>query len=335
MADRYADIKAKIAAAEKKAADRNKAWGKQKKKNFDRGELEESQANALKRLSAKEAITATSGVGGDTLVEARPVYVKNKSERVFATPNNSYLVLGRDRPGNKKSGYGGKGHTQCGSIDLVVGRKTEGRRKLVDPNFTTDSARIHISQKTDVDKNFNLHPGPGTPKSIARASIALKSDTVRIIARENIRLVTMGPDRKNSHGGQIISTGGIDLCAGNKNSGNDKLQPLVKGDNLREAIEEFIKLVDGLGGIVSGFLQEQLTYNMAGAAHFHHSPFFGLPTTPSPTLMPIANNVNMNLFSKTKLDLVQFKINLVDYKFKYLSSVNPSTYINSKYNSTN
>tara|TARA_R110000824_G_scaffold5670_6_gene26075 strand:+ start:9649 stop:10653 length:1005 start_codon:yes stop_codon:yes gene_type:complete len=334
MADKFSDIKAKIALAEKKAVDRNKAYGKQKKANFDRGELEESQATALKRISSRDATTSISGVGGDTLIEAKPTYVKAKGERVFATPNNAYLILGRDRPGNKKSGYSGKGHTQCGSVDIVVGRKIEGKRRLVDPDFDTDSARIHICQKTDVDKNFDLKSGPGTPKSEARGSIALKSDTIRIVARENIRLVTMG-EGKNSQGGQVVSTGGIDLMAGNTNSGDDKLQPLVKGDNMREAIEEFVKLVDSLSGIVSGFLQEQIIFNIAANTHFHHSPFFGMPTTPSPGLMPVGNNVVMNLFSKTKLDLVQYKINLVDYKFKYLSSVNPSTYINSKYNSTN
>ena len=43
----------------------------------------------------------------------------------------------------------------------------------------------------------------------------------------------------------------------------------------------------------------------------------------------------INLFSKTKLDLVQQKINLVDFKMKYLSSTDQKNYINSKYNGTN
>jgi len=327
-----AEIKAKIAAKEQEAGDSQKAWGKQKKDNFDRGTLDETQAAALKRLSSKDQATSISGVGGDTLVESRPSYVKTKGERVFATANNAYLVLGRDRPGNKRSGFGGKGHTNCGSVDIVVGRKTSGKRKLVDPNFKTDSARIHISQKTDIDKNFDLKTGPGTPESLARGSIGLKADTIRIIGRENVRITTLGPGNKNSQGGNIISTGGIDLMAGNDNS---DMQPLVKGHNLATGIDELVDLISNLSGIVSGFLQEQITFNIAANTHFHHSPFFGIPTTPSPGLMPVGNNTVVQLFSKTKMDLVQYKINLTNYKFKYLSSSSPKSYINSKYNSTN
>lgn len=53
------------------------------------------------------------------------------------------------------------GHTQAGSIDLVVGRMADQPKEgvFVDPNFEIDAARINISQKTDVDKNFNLPNG--------------------------------------------------------------------------------------------------------------------------------------------------------------------------------
>ena len=327
----FASIKDKIAAKRAEAEAKQAAWGKQKKKAFDRGPLEESFEDMIRRVSKKEAITSTAGVGGDTLIEARPKYIKTKSERVFATTNNSYMVLGRDRPGNKKSGYGGKGYTGCGSIDLVVGRKVFGKKKFVDPNFDTDAARIHISQRTDIDENFTLWPGPGTPNSEARSSIGIKADTIRVVARENIRLVTLGPEKQNSQGGALVSTGGIDLMAGNL---DEDMQPLVKGDNLREALEELIELMEVLSGAVSGLTQFQITHNAAMANHFHHSAFFGLPTTP-PTCQPVISNTLMNLFSKTKLDMVKYKLRLIEYKFKYLLPVNEEKFINSKYNNTN
>ena len=142
----------------------------------------------------------------------------------------------------------------------------------------------------------------------------------------------MGEGHRNSQGGENASTGGIDLMAGNDDS---NMHPLVKGTNMKEAMEELVDLIDNLSGIVSGFVQEQIQFNIAANTHFHNSPFFGLPTTPSATLMPVGNNVVMNLFRNTKLDLVQYKINLVDYKFKYLMPTNEDHYINSKYNSTN
>ena len=35
--------------------------------------------------------------------------------------NNARIIIGRDRNADITSGYGGRGHTMCGAIDLVVG----------------------------------------------------------------------------------------------------------------------------------------------------------------------------------------------------------------------
>ena len=103
----------------------------------------------------------------------------------------------------------------------------------VDPNFTTDAARIYISQKTDVDKNFKLGAGQVGYGS-AKSAVALKADGIRLVAREGIKLVT-GMDAKNSQGGTNASVMGIDLIAGN----NDlDMQPFVKGENLRQALTQ-------------------------------------------------------------------------------------------------
>lgn len=52
----------------------------------------------------------------------------------------------------------GKGIHKHGSIDIVAGRMASKPKEdvFVDPNFGVDAARINISQKTDVDKNFSL-----------------------------------------------------------------------------------------------------------------------------------------------------------------------------------
>ena len=98
----------------------------------------------------------TSGVFGDVILEPIPKYIKAQSEKTYSH-GNSHIVLGRDRPASRASGYGGQGHTGCSSIDLVVGRggPSPGATENVDPNFRSDGARIHISQKTDIDTNFN------------------------------------------------------------------------------------------------------------------------------------------------------------------------------------
>ena len=78
--------------------------------------------------------------------------------------NNSWIVLGRDRNASRMSGYGGKGDTQCASIDIVAGRMgseveafdADGESLFINPSFKKDAARIYISQKTDIDKYFDL-----------------------------------------------------------------------------------------------------------------------------------------------------------------------------------
>jgi|7_EtaG_2_1085326.scaffolds.fasta_scaffold01598_4 hypothetical protein len=187
------------------------------------------------------------GLNCGNIREPIPHFVKADCETVIPGKNNSYIVLGRDRPGGIYSGYGGKGDTQCGMIDLVVGRMHptpiekfkyagEGDTEssmMVDPmlvpyapkedkqnpapvKFATDAARIYISQKTDIDDNFGLTKLRGIPEgkvkpSINMSGIGIKADAIRIIGNEGIKLIT-GPDKVNSYG-EVITAKGIDLIA--------------------------------------------------------------------------------------------------------------------------
>ena len=87
---------------------------------------------------------------------------RTSSEKIINGKNNSYIALGRDRSASTADGYGGRGHTQCGMIDLVVGANEglskkenkikQRKRRRADPNFFLDSARVYISQKCDIDE---------------------------------------------------------------------------------------------------------------------------------------------------------------------------------------
>ena len=82
------------------------------------------------------------GVAGGQLREPLPLFLKAACEHVITGQNNSAIVLGRDRPGSRLSGYGGLGDTQCGMIDLCVGRMgsspmsvdPDGNQIWTDPN---------------------------------------------------------------------------------------------------------------------------------------------------------------------------------------------------------
>lgn len=301
-----------------------------KKKNFDLSQLAPELLNKINN-SNKETKVNSAGIAGDALQEPTPVYINSTNDNVIKGANNTWIVLGRDRPASRVSGYGGLGDTQAGAIDIVVGRMGHKPKDgvYVDPNFETDSARIYISQKTDIDKNFNIAAGT-IGDSIARSGIGIKADSVRLIGREGIKLVT-GVDKKNSQGGKISSINGIELIAGNN---DEDIQPLVKGDNLSEGLEELCDNLEAVSGILSTFLTSQMDFNSTAAIHYHYSPFFGIPCTPSDTLAMKGVEVAMKQLNDCMLGLQKFKLKINVYKNNYLR-IHGEKYINSRFNKVN
>lgn len=321
------------------------------KKGYDVNGAPEETKEALDAKDKKDK-ARTSGIGGDPIYEPVPKYIQTSTEKVIKNSNNSWIVLGRDRPKGRFSGYGGAGHTQCASIDIVTGRKGTSEQ-WTDPDFKRDSARIYISQKTDVDANFGLAPGligtsapinaetaegtttvPQPPisidKVIPRSAIAMKADGVRIIAREGIKLVT-GVDATNSQDGAVRSVAGVNIIAGNDDS---DMQPFVKGSNLVEALTRMVDHIDSLAGNVDSFLTHQMTYNKAIANHFHHSPFWGQMTTISPACQISGMKTMVDLLSQTKRSIVFLKTNLRGFQATYLTQFGEK-YINSRFNYLN
>lgn len=300
------------------------------KKNIDLNGLNPKISAALKGAN-KDTIVNNAGIGGSGLTEPVPNYITSVNDEVIKGANNTWIILGRDRPASRLSGYGGLGDTQAGAIDVVVGRMGSKPKDAVyvDPNFKTDSARIYVSQKTDIDKNFSIVPG-GVGDSIARSAIGIKADSVRLIGREGIKIVT-GTDEKNSQGGEITAIMGIDLIAGNN---DDELQPFVKGTNLADSLESLADNVEDLSGILSTFLTSQMDFNATAAIHYHYSPFFGIPTTPSDLLAQKGIEVSMKHLSDCIIGLQKFKVNIVSYRNNYLRS-HGEKYINSRYNKVN
>ena len=263
-------------------------------------------------------------------------------EIIYSNAHNASIVLGRDRPGGIASGYGGRGDSHCGSIDIVSGRMGHRARSLVEddngesipvlaaPNFKIDAARIYISQKTDIDKNFRLPKGT-MPYATTRSAVALKADGIRLIAREGIKLVA-GAEGINSQGGKINTKAhGINLIANNDDS---DMQPIPKGENLKLLLGRIVEHLDKLGGVVNSFLISQMTYNLALQLHTHNSPFFGIPVGLAPGLQIAGPQTQIDQFTKVTMGLFNHKLNLIMVRLKYLNPVGDG-YINSFYNHTN
>ena len=277
------------------------------------------------------------GVAGSKTSEPIPNFAIAACEQFLQNGTNAGIVLGKDRPGSVLSGYGGRGDSGSGTIDIVAGRMSHNPCAVNDnnedvkanPDFKIDASRIYVSQKTDVDYNFDLADGK-IGQSSARAAIAIKSDAVRVIAREGIKLVT-GTDVKNSTGEDVISVSGIDLIAGNDDS---ILQPLVLGTNTNESLEKLSDFVDQLAGIVSSAITYQMKFNQKVMSHTHITAFFGTPTAPSEALVPAGIEVMKNHGTRTISGIVKFRTNLKFHKQTYYA-VSGAKYINSSFNSTN
>ena len=307
--------------------------------------LASSQKTARKSLS-REELAKREGFGCKKFIEPQPIFLQAECEKVFSGEHNTYIILGRDRPKGLLSGYGGRADTGAGSIDIVVGRDNHNletvlkkgsveKEKKVNPDFFVDAARIYIAQKTNIDENFKIGKKGnleerGVKNSIARSAIGLKADAIRIVGREGVKIVTR-TDVKNSHGQKIHRIQGIDLIAGND---EEDLQPLVKGQNLTHALSTIVYNIDKLNGLVDAFLSYQLKLNKALASHQHYSPFFGLLTTPSETVLTEGIKTMLEMVNKAKMGLAKNKINLANLETNYLVP-GGSSYINSRYNTTN
>ena len=180
-------------------------------KNIDNS-FSDSYAKSKHRRKSPIQDIATSGLAGGAISEGFPQLIRTDSEQVFGETANANIVVGRDRPSHMGSGYGGLGHTGASSMDLVVGRVGYAEEH-VNPDFTNDAARIHISQKTDVDSNFGICAGDLGP-SYERSAIAVKADAVRVIGREGIKIIS-GGDSTNSKDGKIETYSGVEIIANN------------------------------------------------------------------------------------------------------------------------
>lgn len=290
-----------------------------------------------KKLNSASAKTKSiqSGVGNEQTQDAKFKYNAARGEIVLGgNDNNAYIVLGRDRPASRVSGYGGIGGTQSSAIDLVVGRLSsvaneDDQELYIENNHVLDAARIYISQKTDVDVNFGLSDGQvGNAK--AKSAIALKADGLRFIAREGIKFVTK-TDANNSAGLETAQHSGIDLIA---NNDGEALQPMLLGNNTVNMLKDFIDEVDKFQNRVEYFINQQQKFNNAVATHTHYSRFVGKPTTISPELA-VKNGI-LIIKKLLKVDIAYYfqKVNFGNLITKYLYP-NGSKSITSKYNRVN
>lgn len=276
------------------------------------------------------------GIANKNLREPQPTYEQVGSEKIDKGKNNTFIIQGRDRPGVPQSGYGGRGATQAGRIDLIAGLAASYRHEgglygsppnedtIVSPNFAIDASRIYITQLGDIDEYMGLAFVDGQPEG-PRSAIALKSDVVRIHSRQDIKIVT-GPGKfEGIPDGERLSNGGLNdvvgkICfiAGNNTDEEEyisfnilephklgkarkrKLQPVVKGDNLVMCLNDMVDLINQLSQFVglNTALIRSLNYNFMAHAH----PVLGPTTGPVNSSLPssLTSAVNNEVTEATR-----------------------------------
>lgn len=258
------------------------------------------------------------------LRESYPKYDKAICETVFEGDNNSFIILGRDRPYSLGSGKGASGG-KCGRIHMIAGLGAASkigtdRKTKTGPNLITDAATLYISQRTDIDMFFGIPQGSGM-SSKNRSAAALKADQIRIIGREHIKIYAgpcLAPEigkEKNSFGGDIPQRGRIDLIADDYKD----LQPAVKGQNLLEYLQKIVTYIRKLGAEVDGLNDKIRAMSVVLSTHTHRTPRGTRIALPSVVL----NGLNATSLPESILREIRTIINNINGKiddFNYIKN---------------
>jgi len=292
-----------------------------------------------------------TGIFNKPIDEPIPTYEKAQVENIITGQNNSFIILGRDRPGTLKTGFGAKGATQSARIDLIAGLGSGFQNKdatfgppcentIINPNFALDGARIYMSQRADIDKYMGLMNTPRDSQP-GSSAIGLKADAIRIHARQDVKIVSgrmrvegVGRDGERlAHGGKNEVVGTISLIAGNYTNPHAQgpaLQPMVKGDNLSQCIEEMFSIISELYAMIKANGDHISQLNTSTGAHIHTlAAPAPIPTIPSPTQLPFAGVLSvLDMVERASAEVMSRRIQSVAQRYIKLNDTDPEPYRN-------
>ncbi len=215
-------------------------------------------------------------------------------------------------------------------------RQAEVREGLSHPLYMLDAARIYISQKTDVDRNFHIKDPltDGIEKNdlYGCSAIVSKADKIRLHSRYDVKIVTGGENEKwDSQGNKIHERSGIHLIA--ENGAVGRQQPIPLGDNLAAGFKSLTDVLDKVIDLVDANCEAQMQFNRAVMNHWHFT------VTAAPSMYDIVLVIEgikeqIKHLSRTRINAFFLKTSIAHFRTKYLG-VQSEFYINSKYNTSN
>ena len=305
---------------------------------------DQTKASNKEHADRNKKVGKRQGIAQKPLDEAIPTLERAQCEKVIHGENNSLIILGRDRPGNVYSGTGARGATGASRIDLIAGLASTYRHKdgsygqpnegvIVNPNFAMDAARVYITQRGHIDRYMGLAEVPfeGTGKSGERLSTGGQNDVVGTIS------LIAG----NYTGKEERSVLDILRPFGRTSDSRETLQPLPKGDNLIECLEDIIFSIQKLSSLVGSNTAMIQKMDIDILKHTHPVAVSPIPPHPPIALPPIpAPGVNVPGYKASPLvqsgciksikSRQSFNKNLGLIKFNYFNKQFGSDYINSK-----
>lgn len=211
-----------------------------------------------------EAVPRFTARPGDHAIQgSNNTLISLGTDRISAAAETEVDAAAKNRKGKRAKGKP-KDDVRLGSgtIDIVVGRgqeksksklkkiqnslkndeleKREDSEKEGDPDFEFDLSRIYVSMKTAADDNFKIKTKtikPVLKKGAEAPAIIAKSDHIRLIAREEMRMIVQ-PKMDSPEGdcAAIVikknSVGGVDIIFVPSDKGLIKLG----GDDADQAI---------------------------------------------------------------------------------------------------
>jgi len=263
--------------------------------------------------------STSTGAAGSRRVEPIITYDPAQREKVIDN-DDSYIILGGDRIASKSDGYASESGAHM--IDLVVGRDPT---MSGNPSFKGDAARIYISQRTDIDRSLGLCAGNvGTFERFS--GVAIKADGVRIVARQGIKLVTMGKGTPSSHNKPSGTFTGIDLIANNDDT---EMEPIAKAYKTADALLMIIKTVASTSALLENFMGAQMSFNRVLMSHGH--PPFMVPS-PQVAIAGIFGEIREQALSVAPMK--KHRLNMMTIGLNYLEPLTED-WIGSRYNFTN
>lgn len=301
----------------------------------NRPKTSEEHAEAESSKTKKEIIYS-SGIAQGTIEENIPDFNTAGCEDKWEGNSNCIILLGRDRDGSWSTGEGRNPKQGTAAISLIAGRRNNN------PNFSDDAASICISESSFVDRKFDLIvPSEGQKQSTPRSSIGIKADDVRLIGRRTLRIATTGEPTYilQKTLGEISpgpsSTTGVEIVA---NDDVDTLQPMVLGDNLTEALQNLVSIIEQVIQIQVAYYSQQNDLNMTLLDHMHYTGFYDNKSLFSDSLVFQGVKTISNHFQDYLNGLVNMLGQygpLSQFEKDYLKPTGANKYINSTYNKVN